>query len=398
MHQVVKEYIHSLTARIPDGDAEQAAKASGWVSSLLNYTQTIGVVRQAKGERGLSITLAEMGDRPHLLNMRNGTYDLEADIFRGHSADDFIFYCCDSDYVEGQKSELWERVVSEIFDGDAELIDYVRRIFGNSINGDCSDPIFNIFYGSGANGKSTIVGTINALLSDYSRNLPSELFDKNKDLHPTYLATLRGCRLAVVAELESDVHLAESTIKKVTSTDVIEARRMRQDPFYFKPTHTSVLCTNHLPTIKNSDKGIWRRIKCVPFLVDLSDRKDATIPERLKAELAGVANWLIQGHREYKKHGVGTCKAVEAATASYRDSENEFKRMIEDIFTEADADCKMPVTDALQTYARHGGRLGRKKFVTEMAQLGYIAEKLPYNGSNLRCFTGLRLTLTEFGD
>ena len=396
-HQHMIEYVNSLMSRIPDnGDSEQAAKALGWVSSLLNYNQTMGVVRQAKGERGLMITLEEMGEKPYLLNFRNGTYDLEQDEFRGHEPGDYLFHSCETDYVADQKAELWDRVIREIFDGDTELTKYVQRLLGYSISGDTSDPVFNIFYGGGANGKSTVVGTISGLLGEYSRDLPSELFNKQKELHPTYLATLRGARLAVVAEMESDVQLAEATIKKVTSSDKIEARRMREDPWSFKPSHTSVLCTNHLPTVRGSDKGIWRRLKCVPFNVDLSDRKDATIPERLTHEYAGIANWLIEGYREYKKQGIGSCKAVEEATASYRDGEDEFRRMFEDLFAEAEDAC-LPVVDALQVYAANGGRLGRKKFVSEMERMGFTAKRNRVNGAQVHSFKGLRLVMTEFG-
>jgi P4 family phage/plasmid primase-like protien len=397
IHQHVKEYITSLQARIPDnGDSEQAAKAMGWTSQLLNYNQTMGVVKQARGERGLMITLTQMGDKPNLLNFRNGTYDLERDEFRGHQAEDYIFYTCEADYVADQEATLWNRVIGEIFDGDTELIGYVRRLLGYSISGDTSDPVFNIFYGDGANGKSTVVGAVSGLLGEYSRDLPSELFNKQKDLHPTYLATLRGARLAVVAEMESDVQLAEATIKKVTSSDMIEARRMREDPWSFKPSHTSVLCTNHLPTVRGSDRGIWRRLKCVPFEVDLTDRKDATIPDRLTHEYAGIANWLIQGYREYKEQGIGTCKAVEDATAAYREGEDEFQRMFEDLFT-ASEESYLPVVDALQVYAANGGRLGRKKFVSEMERIGFEAKRHRVNGTQVHSFKGLRLVMTEFG-
>ena len=397
LHQHIVEYINTLGSRIPDnGDSEQAAKAMGWCGTLLNYNHTMGVVRQAKGERGLMVSLEQMGDSPNLLNFRNGTYDLDKDVFRQHDPNDYLFKACETNYVADQKAELWDRVIGEIFDGDTELVKYVQRLLGYSISGDTSDPIFNIFYGSGANGKSTVVGAVSSLLGEYSRDLPSELFNKQKDLHPTYLATLRGARLAVVAEMESDVQLAEATIKKVTSTDMIEARRMREDPWSFKPSHTSVLCTNHLPTVRGSDKGIWRRLKCVPFVVDLTDRKDSTIPERLTHEFAGIANWLLEGHREYKKQGVGSCQAVDEATASYRDGEDEFKRMFEDMFSTSKGS-NLPIVDALQTYTANGGRLGRKKFVAEMERVGCTTGRPRINGTQTHSFINLKLTLKEFG-
>jgi len=397
VHQHVMEYIKSLGSRIPDGDGESVAKALAWISSLQNYNSTIGVAKQARGERGLKIGLSEMNTDKHLLNFKNGTYDLDKDEFRGHDPKDYIFHRTETNYVEGQQAPLWDKVVNDIFAGDVELISYVRRVLGLSVSGDCSDPIFNVFYGDGANGKSTIVGTVGDMLGEYSCHLPSEMFDKNRDLHPTYTASLYGARLAVVAEMESDVSLSEATVKKLTSMDKIEARKMRQDPWHFTPTHTSILCTNHLPQIKGSDLGVWRRIKLVPFEVNLTAVKDVTIPERLKAEYSGIANWLIEGYREYKAMGeVGSCEAVDTATEEYRNDEDEFARVFEDLFEKCEG-AIVTVVDAHQSYVSSGGRLGRKKFCSEMARMGYENRRVSVSGSRPRGFVGIKLSFKEFG-
>lgn len=397
VHQHVMEYVKGFMERIPDGDGEAVGKALAWINNLQNYNSTIGVVKQARGERGLKVSLDEMNADKHLLNFKNGTYDLEKDEFRGHDPKDYIFHRTETNYVEGQQAPLWDKVVDDIFAGDVELISYVRRVLGLSVSGDCSDPIFNVFYGDGANGKSTIVGTVGDMLGEYSCHLPSELFDRNQSLHPTYQASLYGARLAVVAEMESDITLSEATVKKLTSMDKIEARKMRQDPWHFTPTHTSILCTNHLPQIKGSDLGVWRRIKLVPFVVNLTAVKDVTIPERLKAEYSGIANWLIQGYREYKvKGGVGSCKAVDEATEEYRNDEDEFARVFEDLFEEA-PDAVLTVVDAHQSYVSSGGRLGRKKFCSEMARLGYDNRRVSVSGSRPRGFVGIKLSFKEFG-
>jgi putative DNA primase/helicase len=352
----------------------------------------MGVLRQARGTAGLTITVAEMADNPYLLNLANGTYDLETDTFRGHQHEDYCFYVCDTNYVADAKAPLWDKVLSDVFAGDTDLIKFAGRMFGNGVSGDISDPLFYILYGSGANGKSTIVQTISGLLGEYATDLPSELFDKNQKLHPTYLAKLHKARLAVVAELESDVSLAEATIKKVTSQDAIEARRMREDPWSFKPTHTSVLCTNHKPSVKGSDIGIWRRLRLLPFEVNLTSVKDVTIPERLKLEYAGILNWLIQGYRDCKAQGgVGSCKAVDDATAEYKSGEDEFKRLTEDLFTEREG-AVLTVIDAFQAFVQSGGRLGRKKFNSEMDRIGHKQSRVRLQGAKPYCYTGLTLT------
>ncbi len=395
-HGIVMEFLCRLSSRIPESGGEESAKAEAWISNLLNYNNTNGVIKQAKGERGLRIGLGDIGESPYLLNFRNGTYDLKEDKFRGHSPEDFCFHQCNTDYVEGQTSPTWERVINDVFAGDDDLIRYVRRLLGLSITGNCSDPVFNIFYGDGCNGKSTIVQCIADLLGSYSSHLPSELLDNRKDMHPTYMAKLHNARLAIFAEMEADVPLAESTVKKLTSQDTIEARRMRENPWHFQPSHTSVICTNHRPLIKGRDAGIWRRLRLVPFTVNLEDKKDITIPSKLREELAGVANWLIQGYREFVAMGVGTCKAVDEATEMYRVNEDEFARVAEDLFTKK-AGSFVLVVDAFQSYVRTGGRLGRKKFCMEMERIGLPRTRKSVNGTKPYVFQNIALSNNEFG-
>ena len=210
------------------------------------------------------------------------------------------------------------------------------------------------------------------------------------------MAQLHNARLAIFAEMEADVPLAESTVKKLTSQETIEARRMRENPWYFTPTHTSVICTNHRPLIKGRDAGIWRRLRLVPFTVNLEHKKDVTIPDKLREELAGVANWLIQGYREFLEHGVGSCKAVDEATEMYRVDEDEFARVADDLFVRK-AGTHMLVVDAFQEYVRTGGRLGRKKFCMEMERVGHIRTRKNVNGSKPYVFTDITFANNEFG-
>ena len=397
-HSVVLEFLKGLSSRVPQSeDGEQAGKAQVWISNLLNFNNTNGVIKQTKSSTEWLIKVADLPANTHLLNFTNGTYDLESDKFKGHSADDFCFSQCNTDYVEGAISETWDKVINDIFAGDGELISYVRRVLGCAVGGDTSDPHFNIFYGNGCNGKSTIIQCIADMLGDYSQHLPSDLFDAKKDLHPTYLASLHGARLAVISEMESDVTFSEAMIKKVTSQDAIEARRMQENPWSFTPTHTSILCTNHKPTVKGQDVGVWRRLKLVPFLVDLTDKKDITIPAKLRTELAGVANWLLQGNREGRADGIGSCAAVDEATAEYRDAEDEFSRTVDDLY-DVRPDGVMPIHDAFSVYVQSGGRLGRKKFVAEMARIGVTAKKIQVLGKRLNHFVGISPTNYDFGD
>ena len=63
------------------------------------------------------------------------------------------------------------------------------------------------------------------------------------------LAEVRGKRLLIASELEEGTRLSTSIVKQLCSTDEISAEKKYRDPFKFRPTHTLVLYTNHLPKV-----------------------------------------------------------------------------------------------------------------------------------------------------
>jgi len=67
-----------------------------------------------------------------------------------------------------------------------------------------------------------------------------------------------GARLVFMEETSDGHRLDTTKLKKLQGTEVITARRMRQDPVSFTPSHTLVVTTNHRPAVTDSDYGTWR--------------------------------------------------------------------------------------------------------------------------------------------
>ena len=81
---------------------------------------------------------------------------------------------------------------------------------------------------------------------------------------------------------------------------------MHEDFWSFNRTHTFWLSTNHLPKIDGNDDGIWRRVKLIPFTVNLRDVVKP-IPDLdkilVESEGSGILNWLLAGYADYRKNG-----------------------------------------------------------------------------------------------
>ncbi len=147
---------------------------------------------------------------------------------------------------------------------------------------------------------------------------PTAILSRPKRRH---IARPRHPRRRLVAATETDdgCRLSEALVKQLTGGDQLRARRMREDFWGFTPSHTVILTTNHKPTIRGTDNGIWRRIRLVPFTVTIPDaEQDGDLKEKLKSEWPAILRWIVGGCVEWQREGLQPPDEVLAATASYR--------------------------------------------------------------------------------
>lgn len=259
---------------------------------------------------------------PDLLGMRQGVLDLRTGEHRPHRQADRITKTCGAGFDPAAQAPTWTRVVRETFRDDGALIGYFQRLCGYMLSGHRGEHLLPIFWGSGANGKSTLLGALQAMLGDYAGTAaPDLLIAKAGSEHPTSLADLQGRRLVVVSETGEAGRLNEERAKLLTGGDTITARRMRQDFYQFRPSHLLVLQTNHRPKVQGTDEGVWRRLRLIPFAYTVpKEQRDPQLPRKLLAELPGILTWAWQGWQRYQVHGFNDPPAVRAATADYREA------------------------------------------------------------------------------
>ena len=224
-----------------------------------------------------------------------------------------------------------ERVLDAVFQGKADLVGFVRRLFGYCATGDVREQIVPVCYGTGSNGKTLVLNAFMYVLGpDYAMKATRDLFMARKgDSHPTALADLHGKQFAACIETEEGGRLDETLVKELTGSDPIRARRMREDYWQFDPTHKCLLVTNHKPVIRGTDHGIWRRLVLVPFSARFWDpdkgetgppslKADKTLKDKLDAEAPGILASVVAGCMEWQRTGLRVPAEVVAATADYR--------------------------------------------------------------------------------
>jgi putative DNA primase/helicase len=315
-----KTVVGILKEAAQEADSDRRGRLAKWAIASESRALLANMVELASSEPDIPVVPAELDVDPWLLNCRNGTVDLRTGGLRPPDPADLITKLAPVVYDPDAACPTWEAFLTRIMGGKAELIDYLQRVVGSALVGEQVDHALFFLYGLGANGKSTFISALLAVLGDYGKQVaPDLLMYSDYDRHPTGLADLFGVRLAASTEVEAGRRLAEVLVKQLTGGDRVKARYMHRDFFEFDPSHTIMLAANHKPVIYGGDHAMWRRIRLIPFAVTIpTAEQNPRLGKKLCAELPGILAWAVRGCLDWQHGGLQDPAEVIAATAAYR--------------------------------------------------------------------------------
>lgn len=331
-----------------------------WANRSESASAVASMIRLARGIPGVLVDHRDLDAHPWLLNVRNGTLDLRTGELGPHDPDHLITCQAPVDYDPDAAAPLWERCVA-MWQPAPAVRDFLQAVIGSAATGDPVERVF-VNLGGGANGKSRFYGAVEAVLGHDYAVVPhkSLLVVQRHDQHDTVKARLFGARMAVASETEAGDRLDEAKLKEITGGDFLEARRMREDPWQFKPSHTLFLHTNNRPKVRGGDEGIWRRLCLIPWAVTIPPgERDSRLADKLADEAPGILNWIIAGTRRYLTEPLGDPDIVREATAEYRADEDHLGRFIADCCV-LDPHMRVPAKALREAYERWCDTMGEQ--------------------------------------
>lgn len=125
-----------------------------------------------------------------------------------------------------------------------------------------------IWYGNGANGKTVLVKIMQTIMGDLLTNCNILKINDKFTLSRAY----KG-----IANITDDVGITTiketGLLKSIIDGSSIEIERKYYDPIKWQPNSQFVMCCNQVPKIKDTTKGMLRRLAFIPFDLQLKENE-----------------------------------------------------------------------------------------------------------------------------
>ena len=293
----------------------------------------------------------------HLLCFTNGVVDFQAKTFRNGYPQDYITKCTNIPYVPYDDNKYGTEIseinlfMDQLFPVKS-LNKYMWHHLASVLIGENMNQTFNIYRGSGSNGKSMLTDLMKHTLGEYVGTVPITLVTKDRNAiggTSSEVAQLKGVRYAVMQEpTKSTARINDGVMKELTGGDPIQARALYQESETFIPQFTLVVCTNILFDVESNDDGVWRRIRLCDFMskfVDPGTPEDPDNPyqfpkdKQLKDKFPKIApifaSILVKIAFETSGN-VEDCDIVMAASNKYRQGQDHISAFVQEMVRKKD--------------------------------------------------------------
>lgn len=370
-----------------------------WASKTASSKGKDNMIKECQHLEGIPASPDEFDVYTDFINCQNGIVNLRNGELIPHDSNFMMSKITFSEYdTSDKKPELWMRFLDDVTNHNKELQEYIQKCVGYSLSGSTREQCAYFLYGIGNNGKSTFLDVIADMMGGYASNAQPETImmkrwgdsGANSDI-----ARLKSARFVTSEEPTEGVRLNEGLLKQLTGGSKVTCRFLYGDEFEYMPEFKIWIATNHKPIVRGTDLGIWRRIKLIPFEVNIPKEKvDKLLKYRLRKEMPQIMHWAVQGCLKWQKEGIQEPRCVQEAVKEYKQEMDLLAGFLEQCVI-IDYDCKEKIysSDLFRVYNRWAKEnneyeMSSKKFFRE------VGKKLPDKGRDSRgvFYTSIRLT------
>ena len=381
--EAVRNFLRDARAHWGEGRSTSVAKRS-FIS---------GVESMSRSDQRIAICYDDWNVDPWLLGVPGGYIDLRSRSMRPASRDVLIRRRTAVAPAAGQ-CPVWLRFLDQTTGGDSDLVSWLQRFMGYALTGDVTEEMVAFFYGSGGNGKGTVLHVLHQIMDDYAVQVPAELFKADSRVNKEYImAQLAGARLLLASETEEGAALAEALVKELSGNEgEVSARHPYGRPFTYRSQAKLLIVGNYAPSLRGKSAAMERRFRIVPFNRTPS-KPDLDLKTKLAFEYPQILAWMIEGCIIWQRDRLGTCAAIASASRDYFEDQDVIGKWMAECcdLSAAHTVTSSEALDNYNTWRRgHGEKptnsKGFKETITRVAGVVYRRTKLGsgYSGFGLR--------------
>jgi putative DNA primase/helicase len=255
---------------------------------------------------------------PNTLVCENGALDLTTRKLLDHSKEHYATEAVPYAYDEGAKSDAWtERVMGEVIAGNLglETVAFLQEFCGYCLTTDTSHEISLWFKGKHGGGRSTILAGMQAMLGPRTGVL--SLSDVERSSFA--LTNLPGKTLMTATEQPGLFLRGGGKLNAIISGEPIQVDLKFKDPIEVVPRCKVAWAMNELPRFRNSDDGIFRRVKILELPEIPKGERDPEVKRSVEGSGAAILNWALTGLDRLRERGrFEIPKKVRTATDEWR--------------------------------------------------------------------------------
>lgn len=309
---------YAAAINIPD--ANERLRQVKWALRSEGRGRIDACLTLAQAEHPLADASTDWNGKPWLLGAANGVVDLQSGELRIGQPQDRITMHTPVAYNAEAECPRWQQFLAEVFQDNADLVDFLHRAVGYTLTGHTHEQCLFICHGTGSNGKTVFLETLRYVLGPFAYDAGFSTFElKARSQVPVDVAALVNKRLVTASETGISTRLNEARLKALTGGDTVNARQLYCAPFNFEPVAKIWLSVNHKPRVADDSYGFWRRVRLIPFArVFAGDEADPHLKDQLRAEAPGILNWAVAGCLVWQSRGLQTPACIADATDNYQ--------------------------------------------------------------------------------
>lgn len=278
-------------------------KAVGFEALAHNLSAVSNVVTLLR--RTVRICDGIPGGISNMVNLGNGMLDMSSMKLVPHEREQLFCTVLPFDYDPRAKAPEWERFIDRIMLGSEKLKRALQDAIGYLFARAIQLEVMIGLVGEGANGKSTLIDVISALVGEAgASHIPLQSITKATGDGLYARVGLSGRLVNFTGELSPRAMESTEFKNLITGRNILA-----RDPFgkaftlVSTPKHVAAMNSTE-DLIKEKTHGFMRRLHMIPFRFTVpQDQRDLNLGSKLLAELPGIMNWALEGTKRVIETG-----------------------------------------------------------------------------------------------